>query len=78
MRYGIGIALLGVVTVLGAARGAAAGDWRYYGGDAGGTRYSSLTQVNRSNVGELKVAWIYHGQDVSNGEHGGHKTPNNA
>ncbi|MBI1763022.1 MAG: PQQ-binding-like beta-propeller repeat protein [Acidobacteria bacterium] len=28
-----------------------------YGGDAGGTRYSRLNQINRSNVQRLAVAW---------------------
>jgi len=51
------------------AMGADSGGWPYYGGGAGGTRYSSLTQVNRGNVGELKIAWTYEGRDVSNGEH---------
>lgn len=74
MRHSIGIALLGIVTALGASHGALADGWRYYAGDAGGTRYSSLTQVNRGNVGGLKVAWIYRGQDVSTGEHVAHKT----
>src|SRR5579884_3467698 len=34
--------------------------WQAYGGDAGGTRYSSLKQVTRENVAKLKVAWTYH------------------
>src|SRR6516162_11180321 len=42
-------------------------DWTYYGGDPGGSRYSPLTQINRSNVQELKVAWVYHTGDVSDG-----------
>jgi quinoprotein glucose dehydrogenase len=33
--------------------------WNAYGGDAGGTRYSSLTQVNESNVHSLKTAWTF-------------------
>ncbi len=33
--------------------------WPNYGNDAGGSRYSTLTQVNRENVAQLKVAWIY-------------------
>lgn len=74
MRHRIGIALLGIVTALGASRGVLADGWRYYAGDAGGTRYSSLTQVNRGTVGGLKVAWTYRGQDVSTGEHVAHKT----
>jgi quinoprotein glucose dehydrogenase len=37
---------------------AAVGDgWPAYGGDAGGTRYSSLTQITPANVGRLQVAW---------------------
>lgn len=49
--------------------------WPYYGGDAGGARYSSLTQINRRNVSELKVAWVYRGNDITNGEpHTGKKS----
>jgi quinoprotein glucose dehydrogenase len=42
-------------------------DWPYYGGDAGGGRYSPLTEIDRRNVGELKVAWEYHTGDVTDG-----------
>jgi quinoprotein glucose dehydrogenase len=42
-------------------------DWPFYGGDAGGSRYSPLTQINKSNVTELKVAWEYHTGDISDG-----------
>jgi quinoprotein glucose dehydrogenase len=31
--------------------------WPNYGGDAGGTRYSSAAQIDRKNVAQLKVAW---------------------
>jgi len=33
--------------------------WASYGHDAGGTRYSPATQINRDNVGQLNVAWTY-------------------
>jgi len=33
--------------------------WPNYGGDAGGTRYSNASQIDRSNVAKLKVAWTY-------------------
>ena len=33
--------------------------WSAYGGDAGQTRYSSLDQINRSNVGRLERAWTF-------------------
>ncbi|HEY7291482.1 MAG TPA: pyrroloquinoline quinone-dependent dehydrogenase [Vicinamibacterales bacterium] len=32
-------------------------DWPFYGGDQGGTKYSPLADVNRSNVTALTVAW---------------------
>jgi glucose dehydrogenase len=32
-------------------------DWPVYGGDQGGTKYSRLTDVNRSNVSRLTAAW---------------------
>jgi len=36
------------------------GEWRAYGHDVLGSRYSPLTEINRDNVGRLKVAWTYH------------------
>ena len=33
--------------------------WPTYAGAEGGTRYSPLNQINRSNVEELEIAWIY-------------------
>jgi quinoprotein glucose dehydrogenase len=47
--------------------GASKDDWAYYGHDAGGMRYSPLTQINRDNVAKLKVAWVFHTSDVSDG-----------
>ena len=54
------------VTVLIAAAILAAGaqaqnhsGWREYGGEADSAQYSSLTQINRSNVNQLAVAWTY-------------------
>lgn len=46
---------------------AGAQDWPVYGGDAGGTRYSPLKQINRANVATLKPTWTYHAIDVSDG-----------
>jgi quinoprotein glucose dehydrogenase len=47
---------------------AAAGpDWPYYGGGPEQTRYSTLTQITRANVGSLKVAWTYDTQDAFKG-----------
>ena len=38
----------------------AAKEWRTYGHDAGGMRFSPLTQIKPENVSQLKVAWVYH------------------
>jgi quinoprotein glucose dehydrogenase len=42
-------------------------DWPVTGGDPGNSRYSPLDQINRQNVGRLRVAWIYHSGDVPPG-----------
>jgi len=47
--------------------GATKNDWAYYGHDAGSTRYSPLAQINRENVAKLKVAWVFHTGDISDG-----------
>jgi len=39
-------------------------EWHYYGGDAGGTRFSPVMQINRDNVSHLKRAWTYHTGEV--------------
>ncbi len=39
-------------------------EWRYYGGDSGGSKHSPLTQINRENVNRLKVAWVFHTGDI--------------
>lgn len=49
------------------ARLVSAGDfttWATYGGDAGGTKYSALDQINRGNVRQLKPAWVYRCDDL--------------
>src|SRR6266446_765999 len=45
-------------------------DWPSYGHDPGGMRYSPLTQINRENVAKLKIAWIFHTGDISDGSGG--------
>ena len=46
-------------------------DWPAYGGNAAGTRYSTLDQINRSNVSQLRVAWQYDPADTPEGAGGG-------
>lgn len=41
--------------------------WSVYRGDAGNSAYSSLAQINRENVSQLKVAWTYHTGDAEKG-----------
>ncbi len=35
-------------------------EWPTYGHDPGGMRFSPVTQITPANVGQLKVAWVYH------------------
>src|SRR5579883_1274052 len=44
-------------------------DWSVYGGNLESTHYSTLSQINRSNVSQLTVAWTY-----DSGESGGLQT----
>src|ERR1051326_3978208 len=43
-----------------------AGDpgWPYYGGDAGGQRFSPARQITPANVRDLQVAWTYSTGDL--------------
>lgn len=41
--------------------------WPAYGGDAGGTRYSPLTQITPANVGQLRVAWTFRTGELGRG-----------
>ncbi len=43
-------------------------EWQAYGNDAGSARYSPLREIDKGNVGRLKVAWRYHTGDVSDGK----------
>jgi len=58
---------LGFALIILAAGNLRAQEWPYYGGDAGGAKYSLLNQVNRDNVNRLKVAWIFNTGDISDG-----------
>jgi quinoprotein glucose dehydrogenase len=40
------------------------GEWRFYGGDQGATKYSPLDQINRANVQNLKTAWTWDSPDA--------------
>ena len=39
------------------------GEWRYWGGDAGGTRYAPLDQIDAGNFEVLEVEWVWRGDN---------------
>lgn len=41
-----------------------AGEWRFYGRDQAGTRFSPLSQITRENVGNLELAWRFDTGDM--------------
>jgi quinoprotein glucose dehydrogenase len=41
-----------------------ASNWDHYGADAGGSRYSALTQIDPNNVSRLQIAWHYRTGDM--------------
>jgi quinoprotein glucose dehydrogenase len=56
---GLLIILLFLVSPTPAQQGARNGEWRTYGGDEGSTRYSPLDQINRTNIKDMRVAWVW-------------------
>jgi quinoprotein glucose dehydrogenase len=60
-RFGWGAAAMAVVAVgfLSAAQAPGYRQWAAYGGGPEQIRYSSLRQINRTNVKRLQVAWTY-------------------
>ena len=40
-------------------------EWPYYGGDLGGQRHSSLTDISPDNVDQLEVAWTFRTGDTN-------------
>src|SRR4051794_28580856 len=77
VAVGVAFSLLLVSTALGQAQtanngisatGAVGNDWPVVGGNLGNGRYSSLDQVNTTNVQNLKAAWMIHlGSGLSTG-----------
>ena len=52
--------------------------WSHYGGDAGGNRFSSTSDINTENVSTLALAWLYQtGEELWKGRlpAGGQATP---
>lgn len=63
-RFGLLIVALFLPALLAAANPASAadGEWRHYGSDAGGQRFSALKQLTPENVAGLERAWVYRTQ----------------
>src|SRR5262252_4393537 len=59
LRFPILVAVVSVVTALSAQSTSRSAGWTTYAGDARGSRYSPLTQINAKNVAQLKLAWQY-------------------
>ena len=58
-------AMLAIVGVAAQEPGTENGEWRYQSGDARGTRYSPLDQIDASNFEDLEVAWVFRGDNFS-------------
>ncbi len=79
MRHKLWLTAIGLASLCGAgliasctpapvkAPAAADVDWPFYGGDAGGQRFSPAAQITPANVRALKVAWTYATGDVHPG-----------
>jgi quinoprotein glucose dehydrogenase len=57
------LASLLLAVAIAAQQGAANGEWRRTGGDAGSTRYSPLDQITAQNVRNLRIAWTWRGDN---------------
>lgn len=58
MRQLVLVGLTSLFTVA-PALGQAGRDWPVYGGDPGGSKYSTLDQITRDNVGRLELVWSW-------------------
>lgn len=67
LACGVGGGFAFIITTGCATHDAPAGDWRVTGGEPGNTRYSSLDQINRGNVAQLRLAWTFHTGDLPQG-----------
>src|ERR1039457_6962617 len=66
-RPGVLLLLMTIAVLTGpparAQHGAKDGEWRFYGGDAGTTKYTALDQINENNVKQLKIEWEWKAQN---------------
>ncbi|HKX30481.1 MAG TPA: PQQ-binding-like beta-propeller repeat protein, partial [Blastocatellia bacterium] len=55
--------LLLLAAQTGAQQSAPKGEWRFYGGDQGSSKYSPLDQINEQNVRRLQIVWTWDSPD---------------
>jgi len=67
-RVLIGLVIFGPFALWDSGAQSPESEWRFYGGDAGGTRFSSLKQITQKNVHLLKRAWTYHTEELPEGK----------
>ena len=53
------LAVAGMLFCISVFSDVSAQGWMHYGGDEGGGRFSSLSQINRGTVQDLELAWTY-------------------
>ena len=46
-----------------AQTGERSGEWHFFGGDSGSTKYSSLDLIDKENVANLEIAWRWDSVD---------------
>ena len=59
----IAAAFAASVTVVASAQRGASNEWRFYGADAGSTKYSTLNQIHAGNASRLRVEWRWTSPD---------------
>src|ERR1700683_5249420 len=62
-RFPTALLILATVLCARAQHGAKNGEWRFYGGDAGTTKYSPLDQIDAANVKDFKIVWQWKAQN---------------
>ena len=55
--------LLSAVANIQAQTGERSGEWHFFGGDSGSTKYSSLDLIDKENVANLEIAWRWESVD---------------
>jgi len=63
MKRTLGLAAISLLAVASAWGDTDQGDWPYYGGTSGSTKYSPLARIDAKNVNSLQPAWTWESPD---------------